>query len=103
MQDTLLAKLKKIQGISHDEFDSTIQMWIDAAKLDLKSVGIVDTLVDNPDELISAAIISYVLSFLDVSNSEMYSNSYMYQKDALRHTKEYIEVSNGIPGNNISC
>lgn len=103
MQDTLLAKLKKIQGISHDEFDSTIQMWIDAAKLDLKSVGIVDTLVNNPDELISAAIISYVLSFLDVSNSEMYSNSYMYQKDALRHTKEYIEVSDGIPGNNISC
>ena len=103
MQDTLLAKLKKIQGISHDEFDSTIQMWIDAAKLDLKSVGIVDTLVNNPDELISAAIISYVLSFLDVSNSEMYGNSYMYQKDALRHTKEYIEVSDGIPGNNISC
>lgn len=90
MQDTLLAKLKKIQGISHNEFDSTIQMWIDAAKLDLKSVGIVDTLVDNPDELISAAIISYVLSFLDVANSEMYGNSYLYQKDALRHTSEYI-------------
>lgn len=103
MQDTLLAKLKKIQGISHNEFDSTIQMWINAAKLDLKSVGIVDTLVDNPDELVSAAIISYVLSFLDVANSEMYGNSYLYQKDALRHTKEYIEVSNGIYGNNISC
>lgn len=103
MQDTLLAKIKKIQGITHDEFDSTIQMWINAAKLDLKSVGIVDTLVNNPDDLINAAIISYVLSQLDVVNNEMYANSYMYQKDALRHTKEYIEVSNGIPGNNISC
>ena len=92
MQDTLLAKLKKIQGITHDEFDSTIQMWINAAKLDLKSVGIVDTLVNNPDELISAAIISYVLSQLDVVNNEMYANSYLYQKDALRHIKEYIEV-----------
>lgn len=92
MQDTLLAKLKKIQGITHDEFDTTIQMWINAAKLDLKSVGIVDTLVNNPDELVSAAIISYVLSQLDVVNNEMYANSYLYQKDALRHIKEYIEV-----------
>lgn len=92
MQDTLLAKLKKIQGITHNEFDTTIQMWINAAKLDLKSVGIVDTLVNNPDELVSAAIISYVLSQLDVVNNEMYANSYLYQKDALRHIKEYIEV-----------
>lgn len=92
----MLEKLKKIQGISHDEFNDTIEMWIDAAKLDLKSVGIVNALVDNPDSLVEAAIISYVLSFLDVANSELYANSYMYQKDALRHTTEYIEVSNGI-------
>ncbi len=92
----MLEKLKKIQGISHNEFDTTIQMWIDAAKLDLKSVGIVNTLVDNPDSLVETAIITYVLSFLDVVNSELYANSYVYQKDALRHTKEYIEVSNGI-------
>ena len=87
----MLEKIKKIQGITHDEFDTTIQMWIDAAKLDLKSVGIVNTLVDNPDCLVESAIINCVLSFLDVSNSEMYSNAYMYQKDALRNTKEYIE------------
>ncbi len=92
MQDTILTKLKKIQGISHDEFDETIQMWIDAAKLDLKSIGIVNALVDSSDSLIETAIITYVLSFLDVGNSELYANSYMYQKDALRHTKEYIEV-----------
>ena len=90
--NNILEKVKKIQGISHNEFDDTINGWIDAAKLDLKSVGIVDTLVDNPDELVSAAIISCVLSFLDVANSEMYGNSYLYQNDALRHTKEYIEV-----------
>lgn len=98
----MLEKLKKIQGISHDEFDTTIQMWINAAKLDLRSVGIVNTLVDNPDSLVETAIITYVLSFLDVVNSELYANSYVYQKDALRHTTEYIEVENGIPGNNIS-
>ena len=103
MQDTILEKVKKIQGISHTEFDSTINGWIASAKLDLISVGIVNTLVNNPDSLVETAIITYVLSFLDVVNAELYSNSYLYQKDALRHTKEYIEVSDGIPGNNISC
>ena len=96
MQDTTLEKVKKIQGITHDEFDETIEMWIDAAKLDLISVGIVNALVDSPDSLVEAAIINYVLSFLDVQNSEMYSNAYMYQKDALRRTREYIEVSDGV-------
>ena len=100
----MLEKVKKIQGITHNEFDTTIQMWIDAGKLDLKSVGIVNTLVDNPDSLVETAIITYTLSFLDVVNSELYANSYMYQKDALRHTREYIvEGEYGISGNNISC
>lgn len=105
MQETILAKVKKIQGITHAEFDSTIQMWINAAKIDLKSVGIVNTLVDNPDSLVESAIINYVLGFLDVQNAELYQNSYSYQKDALRHTKEYIVEGeyNGISRNNISC
>lgn len=88
----MLNEIKKIQGINHNEFDTMINSWIDSAKLDLKSIGIVDTLVDNPNALIQTAIITYVLSFLDVSNAELYANSYMYQKDALRHTTEYIEV-----------
>ena len=96
IQDNLLTKLKKIQGISHNEFDTTIELWINAAKLDLKSIGIVNALVDNPDSLVETAIITYVLSFLDVVNSELYANSYALQKDTLRHLKEYIEVSNGI-------
>ena len=89
----MLEKIKKIQGISHNEFDTTIQMWIDAAKLDLKSIGIVNALVDNPDSLIETAIITYALSFLDVVNSELYANSYMLQKDTLRHIGSYITSS----------
>ena len=85
----MLSEIKKIQGINHTEFDTTIEMWIQAAKLDLKSIGIVDTLVDSNDSLIETAIITYVLSFLDVVNAELYSNSYSLQKDVLRHTKEY--------------
>lgn len=85
----MLEKIKKIQGINHNEFDTMIQTWINAAKLDLKSIGIVDTLVNNPDSLIKNAIITYVLSFIDVANSELYSKSYSLQKDVLRRLKEY--------------
>lgn len=92
----LLDKIKKIQGINHNEFDDTIKMWIQAAEIDLKSVGIVDTLVDNYDSLVQSAIITYVLSNLDVTNAELYSNSYFLQKDVLRHTSEYMEDFDGI-------
>lgn len=85
----MLDEIKKIQGINHTEFDSMITTWIESAKLDLKSVGIVNTLVDNPDSLVQTAIITYVLSFIDVPNSEMYARSYSLQKDVLRHLKEY--------------
>jgi hypothetical protein len=87
----MLEEIKKIQGINHDEFDDMINIWIEAAELDLKSIGIVDTLIDNPNSLIKTAIITYVLSFLDANNANLYSNSYAIQKDVLRHTKEYIE------------
>lgn len=87
----MLEKIKKIQGINHNQFDETIQMWINAGKLDLKSIGIVDTLVDKSDELIQTAIITYVLSFIDTVNSEMYSKSYALQKDVLRRLAEYAE------------
>lgn len=87
----MLDEIKKIQGINHDDFDSMITLWIEAAELDLKGIGIVDTLIDNPNSLVKNAIITYVLSFLDVTNSELYSNSYALQKDVLRHTGEYID------------
>ena len=87
----MLEEIKKIQGINHTDFDTMINSWIDSAKLDLKSIGIVDTLVDNPNALVQTAIITYVLSFLDVDNAELYGNSYLLQKDVLRHLTEYIE------------
>lgn len=92
----MLDEIKKIQGINHNEFDSMITTWIEAAKLDLKSIGVVSTLVNDPDSLVKTAIITYVLSFIDVVNSEMYAKSYSIQKDVLRHLTEYIEVEDGI-------
>ena len=94
----MLEEIKKIQGINHNEFDAMIKTWIDAACYDLKGIGIVNTLVDNPNSLVKTAIITYVLSFLDVVNSQLYANSYQLQKDILRHTSEYNGngVNNGI-------
>ena len=93
----MLDEIKKIQGINHTEFDSMINTWIESAKLDLKSIGIVSTLVDVPDDFVKTAIITYVLSFIDVPNSEMYSKSYSVQKDVLRHLEKYTwGVQDGI-------
>lgn len=92
----MLEEIKKIQGINHTDFDDMINLWLEAGRLDLKGIGIVDTLVNNPDCLIKTAIITYVLSHLDVVNAELYTNSYALQKDVLRHTNEYYE-GNGIP------
>lgn len=93
----MLEEIKKIQGINHSDFDNMITIWIEAAELDLKGIGIVDTEVDNPNSLVKNAIITYVLSFLDVTNAELYANSYALQKDVLRHTTEYIvEAISGI-------
>lgn len=92
----MLEKIKKIQGINHTDFDETIEMWIQAGKVDLIRIGIVDTYVNNPDSLIQTAIITYVLSQLDVVNAELYANSYALQKDVLRHTHEYFE-SGSVP------
>lgn len=89
MLEEIKTEIKKIQGINHNEFDSMIETWIKAAKIDLKAIGIVVDL-DNPDSLIKSIIITYVLSKIDVVNSELYANSYVLQKDALRHTTEYI-------------
>ena len=86
----MLDSVKKIQGINHTEFDTTINMWIAAAKQELINIGIKSDLVNGDnDNLIMSTIICFVLSQLDVENSEMYSNSYALMKDTLRHVGTY--------------
>lgn len=85
----MLEEIKKIQGINNNEFDDIINNYINSCKLDLKAIGIAKEKVDEKDTLIHTAILTYALSFLDVNNSEMYSNSYNLQKDVLRHLSEY--------------
>lgn len=85
----MLDEIKKIQGINHNDFDTIIQSYIDSCILDLKAIGIAEEKVNEKDSLIHTAILTYVIGFLDVNNSEMYLNSYNLQKDILRHLSEY--------------
>lgn len=85
----MLEEIKKMQGICHKEFDDIINNLIKSCISDLKAIGIAEERINEDDPLIRTAIQTYTLSFLDVNNSEMYSNSYNLQKDKLRHLSEY--------------
>ena len=91
----MLEKIKAIQGINHNDFNDTITMWINAGKQELINIGIDSVKVNSgTDDLINSTIICFVLSQLDVVNSEMYANSYALMKDTLRHIEGYM--ANGI-------
>lgn len=85
----MLEDIKKMQGINHNDFDDIIQKYIDSAKMDLQMCGIEKSKISISDNLIYSAIVSYVKSFIDIDNSELFANSYALQKDALRHIGEY--------------
>lgn len=89
MLTDLKSDIKRMQGINNEDFDGIINNFINSAKQDLAMVGIAKFKIDEEDPLIYSAIISYVLSHIDTSNSELYSNSYLMQKDALRHMGDY--------------
>lgn len=89
----MLADIKKIMGFNNTQFDSIINMYIKSAKADLKQIGIVGYKVKESDPLIYSAIVSYVLSLLDIPNAELYANAYALQKDELRHFSDYITES----------
>ena len=42
----MLEEVKKIQGITHTEFDTMINTWIATAKQDLINIGIKSSLVN---------------------------------------------------------
>ena len=87
----MLDKIKTIQGINHNDFNDTITMWISAGKQELINIGIDSVKVNSgTDDLINSTIICFVLSQLDVVNSEMYANSYALMKDTLRHIEGYM-------------
>ena len=87
----MLTDIKKALGLTNNEFDSIINNLISSAKKDLEMSGIVKSKVDDKeDKLIYSAIFSYVSSKLDLDNSTLFYESYLMQKDQLRHYGEYI-------------
>ena len=87
----MLENIKKLEGIYNDNFDNMINKCIESAKKDLVMTGIAKSKVDNPDELVTSAIITYVRSFIDLDHSSLYKDSYNLQKDHLRHFNDYQE------------
>ena len=87
----MLEDIKKIMGFNNTEFDSIINMYIKSGKQDLIETGNASYRVNESDPLIYSAIVSYVLSLLDVPNAELYANTYSLQKDELRHFNEYMK------------
>lgn len=85
----MLADIKKICGITNNDFDSIITTMIASAKADLEACGIANNKITESDPLIYSAIIAYTKAFIDVENSELYQNAYALQKDAIRHYKQY--------------
>ena len=71
----MLNDIKKIMGFNNTEFDSIIGMYIKSGKQDLIEMGIASYRVNESDPLIYSAIVSYVLSLLDVPNAELYANA----------------------------
>lgn len=88
----MVEDVKKVLGIKNSvDFDGIIQTYINAGLSDLKSAGLISSLVVTTDPLIYSAVMSYVLSLLDTENAELYANAYSLQKDTLRHLGQYIE------------
>ena len=86
----MLEDIKKMLGINNTDFDMIIKSYISSAKEDLVMTGIAESKVIEQNPLIYSAIVSYVKSFIDIDNAELYQNAYALQKDALRHHIEYI-------------
>lgn len=85
--------IKKLLGITNTTtFDSIIDTYVQAAKIDLISVGVLQSVVESEptDPLVYSAIVSYCLSLLDSEHAELYANAYALQKDTMRHLGAYI-------------
>ena len=86
----MLNDIKAILGISHNQFDTQITMFIDTGKADLLHAGIVESKIVETDPLIYSALMSFVLSMIDTYEyRELSANAYAIQKDQLRHYQEY--------------
>lgn len=89
----LIDNCKTAMRITTDAYDTEIQTYIEAAKLDL---GIAGVEVSMPDSLIDKAVMTYVrMSFGAPSNYDKLKASYDEQKAQLMNATGYTDWSVG--------
>lgn len=89
----LIDNCKTAMRITTDAYDTEIQTYIEAAKLDL---GIAGVEVSVPDSLIEKAVMTYVrMSFGAPSNYDKLKASYDEQKAQLMNATGYTDWSVG--------
>lgn len=84
---------------SGTNFDGEIMDLIEAARSDLKLIGIKDEKVDDvKDKLINQAIVLYVKAEFGIDNddSEKYRQSYEMLKNKLSLSSEYMEETDNV-------
>lgn len=75
---SLLERTKGYLRVSNQEFDAEVQMLIDAAKADMRRVGVREELLESDAPLVEMAVASYAKAQFGFDNpdAEFYRQSY---------------------------
>lgn len=87
----LLDEVKLILRMSHNKLDDEINDYIASARLEMIRLGILEEMANSDDDLIKQAIKTYcqMNNTSDDKKYERYFNSWQYQTDCLRKSKNY--------------
>lgn len=86
---TILERCKKALRISHTSLDDVITQDIATARLEMRRVGISDTIANSNNELIQMAILPYVLMIEgNPDKYEQYKEAWNVQVDMIRKSGE---------------
>lgn len=87
----MLDQIKLALRIQHNYLDEDIITTIKAAQRELLRLGLDIDMVENPDELVIRAIITYCQAVYspDMKVREGYEKSFSYQVDCLRKSDRY--------------
>ena len=87
----MLEKVKKVMRISTDDFDEELQDLIQECKADLVFTGVKESLIDEEDELIRKAIITYCKANFGWENTdyERLHAAYLSLKARLITSEDY--------------
>lgn len=86
-----IEEAKKLLGLNNNEFDNTIFGLIEAAKADLKSVGIAASLIEGDDPFIVGTIAAYVRGNFD--GDSVWLAIYDNRKADMKLKEQYLEAS----------